>query len=111
MPFAKKRKIAETSDHSRDTQNKPATMIASGHEQEDDQIANATETPEKDTFSGEREPLKLDIAERDQEKRMERFRALQIRAVSRILINKSFLLKTRDVGFVDGLFFWARTNP
>ena len=107
MPFAKKRKIAESSDHSKDTQNEPVTIIVSADEPENGQITDATETPEKDTLSDEKDLSKLDIADRDQEKRRERFRALQIRAVSKILTDKSSLLKTRDAGFVDEHLFWG----
>lgn len=92
MPFAKKRKISETSDHSRDTQNEPATVTASD-EPRNEGITTSTEAPEKDNVSNENELSKLVTAEGDQEERRERFRALQIRAVSKTSINESLVLK------------------
>lgn len=86
MPFAKKRKIAETSDPSEDIQNEPATVIASADEPENEQITTATDTPEKETLSDEKELSKLSTSERDQDERRERFRALQARAVSKIVL-------------------------
>lgn len=93
MPFAKKRKISETTDQSKDAQNEPATIVASAEDPGNAGITASTETPEEETLSDENEPSKSDNAEKDREERMERFRALQVRAVSKALKIKAYCRK------------------
>ena len=90
MPLAKKRKISETPDQFKDAQNEPAATIASAEDPGNAGITASTETPENEPLSNENEPSKSDTAERDQEERRERFRALQVRAVSNAFEIKSY---------------------
>lgn len=92
MPFARKRKISETSDHSRDAPSEPATRITSAHDAGGGEITPSTVNLEKDILSDKNETVSSDTGVRDQEERRERFRQLQIRAVSRTFMNKGLRL-------------------
>ena len=95
MPFAKKRKISETSDHPTDTQTEPATTdtITPADNMESEEVTTFTEVLDKDSMSSKNEGSESTTAMRDREERRERFKALQIRAVSRVCASESFLLQ------------------
>lgn len=94
MPFAKKRKISETSDHDNDAQSESATMTTSADDPGREEITTSTGALEKDILPDKDDISHSDIAARDQDERRERFRALRIRAVSRISPMKAFCRET-----------------
>lgn len=91
MPFSKKRKISETSE---DALNETATATPSADDSRTEENTTSTEAPEKDSLSDKNETVNSDTAVKDQEARRERFRALQVRAVSTIFTMKYSCLET-----------------